>query len=128
VLNYTGFVTFLRCRAKTIENRGMPSRHDRRRHRVYFTQNTEYHLRGRECVGVRNRHSLRWLSHHAALRLHAVDLPTYRGNQSSEYEPRIVFSSNHFDVVTSPVLAVDRPKQPDVIAYVSQACSGQIQI
>ena len=48
---------------------------NRRRHRVFKTKHTEYHLRNDECVGVRDRGSGLWILDHAALRLRALTLP-----------------------------------------------------
>ena len=47
---------------------------NRRRHRLFVTRHTEYHLRDDECVGVRDRDSGRWVRDHAALRLRALGL------------------------------------------------------
>ena len=37
---------------------------ERRRHRLFVTQNTEYHLREQLCVGVRDLWSGRWRDDH----------------------------------------------------------------
>jgi hypothetical protein len=42
---------------------------DRRRHRVYVTRNTEYHLRDGICVAVRDRKSRAFRAAHIALNL-----------------------------------------------------------
>jgi hypothetical protein len=42
---------------------------DRRRHRVYVTRNTEYHLRDGICVAVRDRKSHTFRAAHIALNL-----------------------------------------------------------
>lgn len=97
---------------------------DRRRHRVFFTRHTEYHLRGDECVGVRDRASGSWLSDHAALRLRALRLPSVL--RSEEWiGQRIQFWGSRTDVLTSPVVAVARPERGHVGAYVSQARVGE---
>lgn len=99
--------------------------HNRRRHRVFFTKHTEYHLRDGECVGVRDRSSGEWLPKHAALRLHALVLPDVP--DSAEWiGQRIQFWGRATDVVTSPVVAVGRPRLEEVIDYVSQARAGLI--
>ena len=41
--------------------------HERRRHRVYVTRNTEYHLRDGICIAVRDRQSKAWRPAHIAL-------------------------------------------------------------
>ena len=98
---------------------------DRRLHRVFFTRHTEYHLRGDECVGVRDRNSGMWLKDHAALRLRALRLPSMR--RSEEWiGRRIQFWGSRTDVLTSPVVAVGRPEIFEVGSYVSQARAGSI--
>lgn len=98
---------------------------NRRRHRVFFTKHTEYHLRGEECVGVRDRGSGAWMIEHAALRLQALALPELP--RSSEWiGQRIHFWGQATDVLTSPVVAIGRPRIEEVVDYVSQARSGFI--
>ena len=43
--------------------------HERRRHKVYITRNTEYHVRDGICVAVRDRRSLSFRGAHIALNL-----------------------------------------------------------
>lgn len=98
---------------------------DRRRHRVFFTKHTEYHLRDDECVGVRDRESGQWLIDHAALRLRALSLPEL-AESDAWIGQRIAFWGQATDVLTSPVVAVGRPHIDEVVAYVSQARAGVI--
>lgn len=98
---------------------------NRRRHRVFFTSHTEYHLRGDECVGVRDRGTGDWLRDHAALRLRALQLPPL-GEGRSWLGKRIQFWGSATDVLTSPVVAVGRPRIEEVPSYVSQARTGHI--
>ncbi len=98
---------------------------ERRRHRVFFTRHTEYHLRGDECVGVRDRCSGSWVARHAALRLRALTLPSMY-ETASWVGRRIQFWGSDTDVLTSPVVAVGRPRLEEVVAYVSQARAGRI--
>jgi hypothetical protein len=98
---------------------------DRRRHRVFFTRHTEYHLREDECVGVRDRDTGDWLIDHAALRLRALTLPEH--DSSAEWiGQRIQFWGRYTDVLTSPVVDVGRPRVEETVAYVSQARAGLI--
>ncbi len=97
---------------------------ERRRHRVFFTKRTEYHLRGDECVGVRDRGSTLWLVDHAALRLRALRLPR-PGGGASWIGRRIQFWGRHSDVLTSPIVSVSRPELPELHAYCSQAKHGE---
>ena len=98
---------------------------DRRRHRVFFTKHTEYHLRGDECVGVRDRGSGLWILDHAALRLRALSLPTV-AESARWIGRRIQFWGRRTDVLTSPVVEVERPKRGLIGNYVSQARGGEI--
>ncbi len=98
---------------------------NRRRHRLFVTRNTEYHLRDDECVGVRDRKSGTWLRDHAALRLRAIELPPH-GHDHVFVGRRIQFWGSRADVVTSAVEAVDRPPRESVGAYVSKLVSGEI--
>lgn len=98
---------------------------DRRRHRVFFTRHTEYHLRDVECVGVRDRGTGTWIVDHPALRLHAVALPELP-DSSAWIGQRIQFWGRATDVLTSPVVGVGRPQLEEVVDYVSQARAGMI--
>jgi hypothetical protein len=99
---------------------------DRRRHRLFVTHHTEYHLRADEVVGVRDRETGKWIREHAALRLRAVTLPP-RGHDHSWLGRRLQFFGLGTDVVTSPVIAVGRPDREVVEHYISQACAGTIE-
>ena len=101
---------------------------NRRRHRIFKTKHTEYHLREDECVGVRDRGSGLWSLDHAALRLRALTLPTM-GEGAKWLGRRIQFWGRRTDVLTSPVCEVDRPMRIDIGNYCSQAkanASGEI--
>lgn len=98
---------------------------ERRRHRLFVTRHTEYHLRSEECVGVRDRETGVWFRDHAALRLLAVRAPA-RGADESWVGQRLQFFGNNTDVVTSPVEAVGRPQREVLDHYVSLAAAGTI--
>ncbi len=100
---------------------------DRRRHRVFFTCHTEYHLRDDECVGVRDRSTGAWLVDHAALRLRALRLPSVP-ESAAWIGQRIQFWGSTTDVLTSPVISVARPPLEQVASYVSQARAGEISV
>ena len=98
---------------------------NRRRHRVFVTKHTEYHLRDNQCIGVRDRTSGTWIRHHVALRLEAPHLPPWdRGHAHLGH--RIRFRGRSGDVLTSAVVAVGRPVQQALVSYVSLECSGEI--
>lgn len=98
---------------------------NRRRHRVFATKHTEYHLRADECVGVRDRNTGAWLRRHAALRLRAVQLPPV-GADAEWIGRRLQFWGHATDVTTSPVTEVMRPERAAVEHYVSGVRSGEI--
>lgn len=92
---------------------------------MFATKHTEYHLRGDECVGVRDRRSGLWLVDHAALRLRALRLPAV-GEGERWKGRRIQFWSSKMDVLTSPVVECRRPVRDVVAGYVSQFRAGVI--
>ncbi|PCC73101.1 hypothetical protein SAMN02745121_06437 [Nannocystis exedens] len=98
---------------------------NRRRHRVFATKHTEYHLRADECVGVRDRTTGAWLRRHAALRLRAVQLPPI-GADAEWIGRRLQFWGYATDVTTSPVTEVMRPELHALAHYVSGVRSGEI--
>jgi hypothetical protein len=99
---------------------------ERRRHRLFVTRHTEYHVRDDECVGVRDRETGAWFRYHAALRLHAIRLPR-KGEDDRWLGERLQFVGNATDVLTSPVVAVGRPPKPSLDHYVSLSTHGEIR-
>lgn len=95
---------------------------ERRRHRLFVTHRSEYHVRHNECVGVRDRESGLWYRNHAALRLHAPGLP----DADQAVGARIEFRGRGGEVLTGPVLKVQRPEKHALDHYVSLAASGSI--
>jgi hypothetical protein len=102
---------------------------DRRRHRVYVTRNTEYHLRDGVCVAVRDRMSNRFRPAHIALNLKlqgGVKMFDNGAVVPNVAEPRvgdaIFFTLPSIDghdrqIVTSRVEKIDRPAKRDVQLY-----------
>lgn len=97
---------------------------ERRIHRVFITRNTEYHLRQDICVAVRDRRSGDWLGAHLAVKqrvqgglafdrtgavLARPDLP--------DVGQSLFFHAQGRDLVTSPVLSVERPEVDAVRRY-----------
>jgi hypothetical protein len=117
--------------------RGRRARHmsyqgtDRRRHRVYVTRNTEYHLRDGVCVAVRDRVSNRFRSAHIALNLKLEGGVRIYPNGSvipNQTHPSVGdamffnFASpdgEERQIVTSKIEKIDRPLKRDVLAYPS---------
>lgn len=97
---------------------------ERRIHRVFVTRNTEYHVRKKLCVGVRDRRSGEWLKGHLAVRSElsgGLRFNNQGGITPNEGNPSvgeaIFFEASGRDLVTSPVVAVERPEKVIVTAY-----------
>jgi hypothetical protein len=99
---------------------------DRRIHKVFVTRNTEYHVRRDLCVAVKDRRSGEWLRAHLALR-HRVH-GGIRFNRTGGVHPNpgvpkigesLFFHAAGRDLVTSPVLSVERPPREVVVRYPS---------
>lgn len=97
---------------------------DRRVHKVFVTRNTEYHVRKDVCVAVRDRRSGEWLRAHLALRqrIHGGLKFTRAGGIHANLGfpgigESLFFHADGRDLVTSPVLSVDRPVRTIVSRY-----------
>jgi hypothetical protein len=97
---------------------------ERRIHRVFVTRNTEYHVRQDTCVGVRDRDSGEWLQRHFAVNLPvagAIRFFESGGLSASTGLPAIgesiYFETQGRDLVTSSVMAVERPEAEVVASY-----------
>lgn len=102
---------------------------DRRRHKVYRTRNTEYHLRDGVCVAVRDRASQTWRTAHIALSLkmeggvkiytNGAVIPNVADPQPGDaiYFTDKTATGEERQIVTSRVEAVDRPPKRDVMSY-----------
>lgn len=97
---------------------------ERRIHRVFVTQNTEYHLRRERCVAVRDRRSGEWLRGHLALRSEltgGVRFFSNGGMQPTGHAPTVgeslLFSAPGRDLVTSPLQGVERPARDVTRSY-----------
>lgn len=98
--------------------------HERRRHRVFVTRNTEYHFRGSVCVAVRDRRTGDWLPGHLALRREVFGSIRFFTNGAmlpSAGEPRLgealFFATGGRDLITSPLQGVERPPRETVADY-----------
>lgn len=102
---------------------------DRRENKMYLTRNTEYHMRNRECVGVRNRQTGNWMGQHPALRsylLGGMDRKAKVFNLPL-MGARLVFANQRRDILTSPLEDVARPEMPCVENYTWRARVGIIE-
>lgn len=101
---------------------------DRRKHVVYRTRNTEYHLRDGVCIAVRDRHTRVWRTAHIALNLRlegGVRIYSNGAAVPSMTKPQmgdaIYFTDRQGEterqIVTSRLEAVDRPSREEVQSY-----------
>ena len=97
---------------------------ERRRHKVLVTRNTEYHLRDRLCVAVRDRRSGDFLPGHLALK-RELSGGVHRFPNGSlipreempDVGDALYFIADGLDLVTSPLIKVERPKKEVVKTY-----------
>lgn len=94
---------------------------DRRKHQMFVTSRTEYHVAGGVCVAVRDLRDGSWVSSHPALGstlVMAIGFDEQRGLLANRGRPQIgeklCFSA---DVVTSPVRDIGRPPRELVARY-----------
>jgi hypothetical protein len=96
---------------------------DRRVHRVYITKNTEYHTRRGICVGVMDRDSGVWLPRHMAMHKPLCgSIKFLKGGlrpnlDHPEVGESLYFHGDEMDLVTSTLLAIDRPQKVVVESY-----------
>jgi hypothetical protein len=97
---------------------------DRRRHRVYVTKNTEYHFRDGFCVAVRDRRTGEFLHGHLALERRidgGLKFFENGGIAPNPGEPKtgesLYFATQGPDLVTSPLMGVERPSKEVSQAY-----------
>ncbi len=95
---------------------------NRRRHSLFITQNTEYHLRDKHCVGVRDLWSGQWRTDHPAVgrRLFGAVRPGPEGLEPLP-EPTVDcllwFENGENDILTSRLSAITRPPRKVVQTY-----------
>lgn len=101
---------------------------DRRLNRTLVTRNTEYHIHLKECVGVRDRRTGQWLSDHPALRTFLLGGMDRKQRLFTATRPgvRLVFTDGRRDILTSPLLHVERPPKPSLDAYTWRGQTGYI--
>ena len=97
---------------------------ERRVHKVFVTRNTEYHVRTNMCVGVRDLRTGDWLPGHLALRSRVSGGLTFLskgGVRASEGLPTVgeslFFVASGRDLVTSPIVRIERPEKRVVEDY-----------
>jgi hypothetical protein len=97
---------------------------ERRRHRVYITRNTEYHVRDSCCVAVRDRRTGEFLHGHLAIHRRVEGGLKFFDNgmiAPNPGEPRpgesLYFTGDGRELVTSPLEATARPSAETVSEY-----------
>ncbi len=102
---------------------------ERRRHKLFITRNSEYHVRDGRVIAVRERRRRCWLLDHRAIGMRV--LGRLRGDtiaptpSEPEVGDRMYLADGDErspkDLVTSLVLAVERPPREVVAEYASVA-------
>lgn len=102
---------------------------ERRRHRVFVTQNTEYHCRDDVCVAVRRLKDGQFLDHHPALGRRMTGAIRFADDgEVLSYSPRgaqphlgevLYFSDEDADLSlqTTPLRGIERPPKAVVEQY-----------
>lgn len=97
---------------------------ERRHHRTYVTRNTEYHLRDRVCVAVRDRRTGQWLDSHLALSRTLSGAVHFYPNGTavpSREEPKVgealFFGASGRELITSLLCSIERPQKKVVENY-----------
>jgi hypothetical protein len=93
---------------------------------MFVTRNTEYHFRDSVCVAVRDRRSGTWLPSHLALARQVTGRVRFQPNgvaipQGGEPQvgEALYFGDDGRELVTSLLLAVERPEKTLVSGYPS---------
>jgi hypothetical protein len=95
---------------------------ERRVHKVYVTNNTEYHVREGVCVAVKQRaNKENFLEKHSALKMklegHVKIGTLFPLPGPPKLGFRIYFANDAGDILTSPVVAIVRPPKAVVAKY-----------
>jgi hypothetical protein len=102
---------------------------NRRRHKLFVTQNTEYHVRDRQCVGVRDLWSGHWREDHPAVgrRLFGAVRPSAAGLEplgEPEVDAMLWFENGENDILTSRLTVVTRPAKRCLRRYLPEAIAA----
>jgi hypothetical protein len=104
---------------------------ERRRHSVYVTRNTEYHLRDGVCVAVRDRQTRTFRPAHLAINLrveggvrlfpNGAAIPNIPNPQVGDalFFSQDLSPTSPRQIVTSRIEKIDRPSKQDVLGYPS---------
>ena len=97
---------------------------ERRIHKVFVTQNSEYHFQRNTCVAIRDRKTGEWQQQHRALLRDVSGSILYGENGTVRITPGLpkVGESMYFDtsdceLITSAIVSVERPAYELVASY-----------
>lgn len=96
---------------------------ERRRHTLYVTKNTEYHVRDGVCIAVKSRVKGTWTLNHSTLNRAVTSAVRFSaGDPCPSLEPAAIgdalfFGDGGSDIVTSRLLEITRPAKQVVEAY-----------
>lgn len=97
---------------------------ERRRRKIYFTRNTEYHFLDEVCVAVRHRDSGQWRVAHVALHRKLTGCVGFTpdGQVHPKAEPpgigdALFFATDGADVITSVLTGIGRPLPRVIESY-----------
>jgi hypothetical protein len=97
---------------------------ERRRHKMYVTRNSEYHVRDGICVAVRDRGTGDWVAVHGALSQPILGCVSVRRDGEvlpSRGAPKVgdalFFETSGRELVTSALCAIERPAKDIVAGY-----------
>jgi hypothetical protein len=101
---------------------------ERRRHKLFVTQNTEYHVRDRQCVAVRDLWTGEWRDEHPAVgrRLFGAVRPGVYGLEpldQPEVDCLLWFENGENDILTSRLTVVTRPAKRCLRKYPAEAAA-----
>jgi hypothetical protein len=111
------------------EGSARPTGAERRRHKLFVTQNTEYHVRDRQCVAVRDLWTGEWRDDHPAVgrRLFGAVRPGARGLEPldrPEVDCLLWFENGDNDILTSRLTVVTRPAKRCLRKYPAEQAAA----
>ena len=99
---------------------------DRRRHKMFVTENTEYHLKENICVGIRSLRSGEWITKAKALNARLiggirsiVEVKLAAPSFPQIGESLLFMTDDGEDVVTTKLMDIRRPPREALEFYVT---------
>jgi len=98
---------------------------ERRRHKMFVTKNTEYHMKDDICVGIRKLKNGLWINNGKALKAKLVgsiksldEIILAQGSEPHVGEPLLFINEDGEDIVTTTLSEIKRPPKEAVNNYV----------